>query len=69
MKVKVEFAQLCPTLCNPMNYIVHGILQARILEWVAFPSPGDLPNPEIKPRPPALQADSLAVEPQGSGII
>ena len=36
-KVKVEVAQLCPTLCNPMDFTVHGILQARILEWVAFP--------------------------------
>ena len=30
-------AQFYPTLCNPMNYTIHGILQARILEWVAFP--------------------------------
>ena len=30
-----------------MDYTVHGILQARILEWVAFPSPGDLPKPGI----------------------
>ena len=37
MKVKVQVTQLCPTLCNPMNYTVHGILQARILEWVTFP--------------------------------
>ena len=58
-------AQLCSTLCNPMDYRVHGILQARILEWVAFLLPGDLPNPEIKPRSPALQADSLPAEPQG----
>ena len=36
-KVKVKVAQLCPTLCDPMDYTVHGILQARILEWVAFP--------------------------------
>ena len=36
-KVKVKVAQLCPTFCNPMGYTVHGILQARILEWVAFP--------------------------------
>ena len=36
-EVKVKVAQLCPTLCNPMDYTVHGILQARILEWVAFP--------------------------------
>ena len=36
MKVKVD--QLCPTLCDPMYYTVHGIFQARILEWVAVPS-------------------------------
>ena len=35
-KVKVKVTQLCPTLCNPMG-LVHGILQARILEWVSFP--------------------------------
>ena len=35
-KVKVKVAQLCPTLCNPMDCI-HGILQARVLKWVAFP--------------------------------
>ena len=37
MKVKEKVAQSCLTLCDPMAYIVHGILQARILEWVAFP--------------------------------
>jgi len=52
-------ARLCPTLSDPMDsspssFSVHGILQARILEWV--PSPGDLPNPGIKPRSPELQA-------------
>ena len=35
-KVKVKVAQLCPTLCDPTDYTVHGILQTRILEWVAF---------------------------------
>ena len=34
---KVKVAQLCPTLCNPMDYTVHGILQARILKWGAVP--------------------------------
>ena len=34
---KVKVAQSCPTLWDPMDYTVHGILQARILEWVAFP--------------------------------
>ena len=42
-----------------------GILQARILERVDFPSPGDHPNPGIKPKSPTLQADSLPAEPQG----
>ena len=36
-KVKVKVAQSCPTLCDPMNSTVHGILQARILKWEAFP--------------------------------
>ena len=36
-KVSVEVAQLCLTLCDPMDYTVRGILQARILEWVAVP--------------------------------
>ena len=37
LTMKVKVTQSCPTLCNPMDYIVHGILQARILEWLAFP--------------------------------
>ena len=42
-----------------------GILQARILEWVAISFPRDLPDPGIKPGSPALQADSLPSEPPG----
>ena len=61
----MKVAQSCLSLCDPMNYIVHGILQARILEWVAFSSPEDLPNPGIEPRSPALQADSLPTELRG----
>ena len=34
---EVKVAQSCPTLCNPMDYAVNGVLQAGILEWVAFP--------------------------------
>ena len=48
-----------------MDFTVHGVLQGRIQEWVAFPSPGDLPNPGMKPRSPTLQVDSLPAEPQG----
>ena len=50
MKVKVKVAQSCPSLCNPMDCsppgsFVHGILQARILEWVAMPSSRESSQP------------------------
>ena len=101
-KVKVKVAQSCTTLCEP---IVHGILQAKTLEWEAFPfsrgssqprdwtqvscivggfftswatreaqeywsgqpipSLADLPDPGTEPGSPALQADSLPIEPSG----
>ena len=64
----MKVVQLCPTLCDPMDYTVHEILQAGILEWVAFPSPGDLPDQGIEPGPPALQVDSLQTELWGSPI-
>ena len=48
-----------------MDYAVLGILEARILEWVAFPFSGDLPNRRIELRSPALQPDSLPAEPKG----
>ena len=67
--MKVKVTQSCPTLCDPVDYTVHGILQARILEWWPFPSPGDFPNLGIKPRSPALQADSLPAEPPGKSKI
>ena len=55
--------------CNPPGFSIHGILQARILEWAAIPSPGDLPDPGIEPGLPALQADSLLTEPPGKPKI
>ena len=66
--------QSCPTLCDPMDCSppgssVHGILQARILEWVAMPSSPDLPDPGMEPASPvssAWQADSLPPSHQGS---
>ena len=63
-------AQSCPTLCNPKDCSlpgssVHGIFQARVLEWVAISFSRDLPNPGIKPGSPALQADVLLSEPPG----
>ena len=54
--------------CNLPGSSVHGILQERILEWLPFPTPGELPDPGIEPAspmPPALHADSLLTEPSG----
>ena len=51
-----------------MDCTVHGILQARIREWVMIPSLGDLPNQGIEPRSPALQADSLLAELPGKTL-
>ena len=69
MHIGVLVVQSCPSLCDPMGCSlpgssVRGILQVRILEWVAIPfSPENLPNPGIKPESPTLQADSLPSEP------
>ena len=62
VKMKVNVAQSCLSLCNLMDYIVHGILQARILEGVVFPFSKNLAKTGIKPRSPTRQADSLPVE-------
>ena len=48
---------------RPLGSSVHGILQARILDWVAIPFSGDLPDLEIEPGSPAVQADSLPSDP------
>ena len=62
-KVKVEVIQLCPILCDTKDYTVPGILQARILEWVAVPfSRGSSHNPGIEPK-------SLPAEPPGKSKI
>ena len=65
--------------CDPMNcslpgFSVHGILQARVMEWVANSfsrdlPPEDLPSPGIEPGSPALQADSLPFEPPGKPTL
>ena len=65
---KVKVAQSCPILWDPMDYTVHGILQARTLEWVAFPFSRGSSQPR-EPRPPILPADSLPAEPQGKPIL
>ena len=65
MTSEVKVAQSCPTLCDPMDYTLHGILQARILEWVAVTFSRGSSNPGIQPRSPSLQADSLPAESQG----
>ena len=69
MKVEVKVkVKSCPTLCDPMDCSLpgsslHGILQARVLEWVAISFSRDLPNPGIEPGSPAFQAETLTSEP------
>ena len=63
-----EVAHSCPTLCDPVDCSlpgssVHRILQARILEGLPFPPPGDFPDPGTESESPALQVDSLPTEP------
>ena len=54
-----------PTLCNPMDYSIHGILQARILEWVAFPFSRGSSQPRDQTQVSHIAGDSLPAEPQG----
>jgi len=61
----VKVAQSCSMVGYPMDYTVHGILQARILEWVAFPYNRGSPKPGNEPRYPTLKADSVTAEPPG----
>ena len=59
--------QSCLTICDPMDCSPsdssdHGFPRLEYWSGLPFPSPGDLPNPGIEPRSPALQADSLPTE-------
>ena len=61
-----EVTQSCQSLCDPMDYSlsgssIHGIFQARVLEWVAISFAGYLSDPGIKPRFPALQVDAFTL--------
>ena len=72
--LKSEVAQLCLTLCTPWTkaYQAPPFMEFSRQEYwsgLPFPSPGDLPNPGIEPRSPALQADTLPPEPPGKQKI
>ena len=56
-------------MCSPTGSSVPGISKARILERVAIPSRGDLPDPGIEPAAPELQADSSSLSHQGSPYV
>ena len=69
-KKESEVVKLCLTLCDSMNYSllgssIHGIFQARVLEWVTISFSRDLLDPGIESGSPALQADALPSEPAG----
>ena len=63
--LKVKVTQSCPTLCNPMDYTVHGILQAIILEWLAIP----FSRESSQPRSSTLHKDSLPAELPGKPYV
>ena len=63
-------AKLCPIFCglmdcSPPGSSIHEISQARILEWLPFPSPGHLPDPGLKPTSPGLAGRFFTSEPPG----
>ena len=61
--VAKSYLTLCdPMGCSPPGSSIHGISQARIPEWVAIPSPGDLPDPGIESKSPGLAARFFATE-------
>ena len=62
-KVKVKVSQSCLTPCYPLDYTSMEFSRPEYWSGYPFPSPGDLPNSGIKPRSPALQANSLPAEP------
>ena len=62
--LKMKVAQLCLTLCESM-----GFSRPEYWSEQPFPSPGDLPNPGIKPRSPSLKVNSSPAEPQGVGSL
>ena len=61
----MKVAQLCLTLCNLTDYTVHGILQARILEWISIPFSRGYSQPRDRTQVSTLQADGLPSEPPG----
>ena len=72
-----KLLQSCLTLCDPVDcslpgFSIHGIIQARILEWVAMPFSKDLPNPGIEPASltfPELATGSLPLVPSGKPFV
>ena len=62
---KNKVSQLCPTLWDPTDHTVNGILQARIMEWVAIPFSRGSSQPRDQTQVSQFQADSLPAEPQG----
>ena len=55
--------------CSSPGFSVHGIFQARVLEWVAISFSRDLPNPGIEPGSPPLQADALPSDPPEKTVV
>ena len=68
-QVKVKVTQVMSDSLQPHGWYSPWNSPGQNLEWVAIPSPGDLPNPGIKSRSLALQVDFLPAEPQGKPSV
>ena len=66
ISVKVKVARLCPILRDPVDYTIHEILQARIVEWVAFPFSGGSSLPRDGTQVPHCWQILCQVHQQGS---
>ena len=72
MCVCAKSLHLCPTVCDPMGCqapLSMGFSRQEYWSGLPRPSPGDLPDPGVEPRSPALQVNSLPSEPQGKPTV
>ena len=69
VKMQVQIIQSCPILCNPVDYTVHEILQATILEWIAFPFFGGSSHPRDWIQVSFMAGGCFTTEPPGKPLM
>ena len=74
LPASISVAKSCPTLCHPMDYSllgssIHGIIRQEYWSGLLFPPPGNLPDPGIKPRSPALVGGFFTTKPPEKPLV